>query len=56
MIFVDDGSSKMILGPYIGDMTNELKKGKYITEFASTGPKSYAYVQNDGKQCCKIKG
>jgi hypothetical protein len=30
-------------GDYLGDITNELKTGEYIDEFASGVPKNYAY-------------
>ena len=43
-------------GPYLGDLTNELEEGRYITEFVSTGPKSYAYRDNKGAQVIKFKG
>ena len=55
VIYVDDGSSNILTGAYLGDMTDELK-GKYITDFASTGPKSYAYITDDEKTTCKVKG
>ena len=47
------------LGDYLGEFTNELKDGEYITEFVSTGPKSYAYKviepngQNHTQAVCK---
>ena len=43
-------------GPYLGDLTNELEEGRYITEFVSTGPKSYAYRDNIGAHVIKFKG
>ena len=53
------------LGRYLGDLTSEIgdsyewNDDSYITEFISTGPKSYAYKTNrpeiDG-ECIKIKG
>lgn len=43
-------------GPYLGDLTSELEKDDYIIEFASTGPKSYAYKTLQGKEDCKCKG
>jgi hypothetical protein len=30
-------------GDRLGDMTSELKPGKYIEEFVSGGPKIYSY-------------
>lgn len=43
------------LGDAMGDMTDELD-GEYITEFTSTGAKSYAYRTNMGTQIVKCKG
>lgn len=39
-------------------MTNELGNDpdRYIEEFVSTGPKSYAYRDNYGHSTCKFKG
>ena len=44
------------LGPYLGDLTNELKSNEYITDYVSAGPKSYAYVTDLLNSCIKIKG
>ena len=41
---------------YLGDMTNELDEGDFITEFTSAGPKNYGYKTNRGKVCCKVRG
>ena len=44
-------------GPFLGDLTNELKKpGDYIVEFVSGGPKNYAYKTFLGDQVSKVKG
>eukprot|EP00005_Dracoamoeba_jomungandri_P012641 CAMPEP_0174263248 /NCGR_PEP_ID=MMETSP0439-20130205/17846_1 /TAXON_ID=0 /ORGANISM="Stereomyxa ramosa, Strain Chinc5" /LENGTH=115 /DNA_ID=CAMNT_0015348499 /DNA_START=82 /DNA_END=425 /DNA_ORIENTATION=+ len=40
----------------LGEWTNELKPGDYITHFLSTGPKSYAYITKAGKRVVKMKG
>ena len=50
------GESPLPRGPYLGDLTNELEEGRSITEFVSTGPKSYAYRDNKGAQVIKFKG
>lgn len=55
VIFVDRGQD-VVLGDYLGDLTDELDAGDWITEFVSTGPKSYAYNTHKGKQVCKVKG
>ena len=44
------------LGDYLGELTDELPSGHYIKEFISSGPKSYAYKQDDGKEKTKFKG
>ena len=41
---------------YLGDFTSELDHGDHITEFVPAGPKNYAYVTQQGKQCCKVTG
>ncbi|XP_055336862.1 uncharacterized protein LOC129587247 [Paramacrobiotus metropolitanus] len=43
-------------GIFLGDLTNELKPGQYITQFVSLGAKTYAYVTNDGDAVVKVKG
>lgn len=35
------------LGDYMGDMTDELERKGYITEFVSGGPKNYGYVTSE---------
>ena len=44
------------LGDYLGDLTDELDAGDYITTFISGGPKNYAYTTNNGKAETKIRG
>ena len=44
------------LGNYLGDLTDELDPGDYITTFVSGGPKNYAYITNNGKPQTKIRG
>ena len=44
------------LGDYLGDLTDELDAGDYITTFISGGPKNYAYITNNGKSLTKIRG
>lgn len=63
VIFVSDprfeNSDKFpTLGNYLGDFTNEVENPSttYITEFVSTGPKSYAYRLTSNETKCIIKG
>ena len=52
IIYVDDGTKT---GDMLGDMTNELS-GKGITNFVSTGPKSYSFKYGDNDEKSAIKG
>ena len=44
------------LGNYLGDFTDALEPGDYITEFAAAGPKNYGYRTFKGKVECKVRG
>jgi len=44
------------LGDSLGELTNELSPGVYISHFVTTAPKSYSYRCNDGSEVCKFKG
>jgi len=44
------------IGDFLGEMTNELDKDDYITEFASGGAKNYGYKTHKGKVECKVRG
>ena len=46
------GQPDIPLGDFLGDMTDELDDGDYITEFVSGGPKNYGYTTKSGKVCC----
>lgn len=60
VIFVEEESAAppLTCGSYLGDLTDELSSdgSSYITEFVSTGPKSYSYTDSLGYQRCKFKG
>ena len=57
VIYVHEpGKPDQPLGDYLGDLTNELDPGDYITTFISGGPKNYAYITNNGKSETKIRG
>ncbi len=55
-----EGSPKPATGDYLEQLTNEItpKHGEasFITQFACGGPKKCAYVVNNGKKHCKIRG
>ena len=38
------------------ELTDELPAGRYIQEFVSSGPKSYAFEMDEGKEKTKFKG
>jgi hypothetical protein len=51
-----EGESKLELGDYLGDLTNELDTDRYIVEFVSGGPKNYAFKLYNGETKCTVKG
>ena len=55
IIYTDDNTKKIETGDMLGDMTDELS-GKGITNFVSTGPKSYSFKFGDDEQKSAIKG
>ena len=54
IVFKNDGHT-LKLGSHMGELSDELG-GRYIEQFVSTGPKSYAYELNDGESVVKVKG
>ena len=55
IIYIDDGTKNIKTGNMLGDMTDELS-GKRITNFVSTGPKSYSFKYGDDDEKSAIKG
>ena len=55
IIYIDDGTKNVKTGDMLGDMTDELS-GKGITNFVSTGPKSYSSKYGDDDHKSAIKG
>ncbi len=55
VFYIDDGTKNVKTGCILGEWANELG-ANYITDWVSTGPKSYAYIENNGNETCKIKG
>ena len=51
-----DGVETLKEGHLLGELTNELNPGVHITEFFSSGPKSYSYYCSDGTAEMKLKG
>jgi hypothetical protein len=48
-------------GDRLGDITDKLKRGEYISEFVSAGPKNYAYKicehgNGNVQTVCKVRG
>ena len=54
IIYVDDGVKNVKTGDMLGEMTDELS-GKGITNFVSTGPKSYSFKYSNDEQKSAIK-
>jgi len=44
------------LGDFLGQLTDEIPQGLWITEFISSGPKSYSYRLSDNSERIKFKG
>ena len=55
IIYVDDGTKNVKTGDMLRDMTDELS-GKGITNFVSTGPKSYSFKYGNDEEKSAIKG
>lgn len=55
IIYIDDGTKNIKTGDMLGQLTDELS-GKAITQFVSTGPKSYSFKYGDNQQKSAIKG
>ena len=55
IIYADDETKHIETGNMLGDMTDELS-GKKITNFVSTGSKSYSFKYGDNEQKSAIKG
>ncbi|XP_053481752.1 uncharacterized protein LOC128608210 [Ictalurus furcatus] len=51
-----EGDWEPPLGPYLGNLTDEVGAGDHIVEFCSGGPKTYGYRTAKGKVCMKAKG
>ena len=54
IIYVDDGTKNVKTGDMLGEMTDKLS-GKRITNFVSTGRKSYSFKYGDNEQKSAIK-
>ena len=54
IIYIDDDSKNIETRNMLGEMTDELS-GKAITQFVSTGPKSYSFKYGDNQQKSAIK-
>jgi hypothetical protein len=51
-----DPNQNLLTGNFLGEMTDELSEGDYITDFVTGGPKNYAYKTLKGHIVVKIKG
>lgn len=50
-----EGLPELPIGSFLGQLTDELE-GDAIVKFVATGPKSYAYLTDKGKESIKMKG
>ena len=55
IIYSDNGKNTIQTGDMLGEMTDELS-GKGITNFVSTGPKSYSFKCGNNNEKSAIKG
>ncbi|KAL0150350.1 hypothetical protein M9458_054352 [Cirrhinus mrigala] len=46
-----EGDWEPPLGPYLGELTDEVGSDDFITEYCSSGPKTYGYTTAKGKVC-----
>jgi hypothetical protein len=53
---LDNPQLNLPRGPFLGDLTSELKPGDYISDFQAGGPKNYAYRTVQGDEVLKVKG
>ena len=51
-----EGQWEPSLGDYLGELTDELSEGDFITEFVRGGPKNYTFTTHKNKQVCKVRG
>ena len=56
IVYIDNGKNSIKTGCMLGEWTDELGKDDHIKEWFSTGPQSYGYLTNTGKEVLKIKG
>ena len=49
-------SNEVKTGSYLGELTSELNKGEWITDFCSRRPKCYSYKTNKGREIMHVKG
>jgi len=56
IVYIDNGKNSIKTGCMLGEWTDELGKDNYIKQWFLTGPKSYGYLTNTGKEVVKIKG
>lgn len=56
IVYIDKEGDNLACGPFLGELTNELRLGDLIIRFVSGGPKNYAYQTILGDVCLKVKG
>ncbi len=56
IVYIDNGRNTVKTGDLLGEWTDELGKNVHIDKWLATGPKSYHYRTNTGKEVTKVKG
>jgi hypothetical protein len=56
IVYINNGQDMIETGCMLGEWTDKLGKDDYISEWISTGPKSYGYLTSLVKEVVKIKG
>lgn len=56
IVYIHKEGEDLETGPFLGELTNELSPGDYISRFVAGGPKNYAYETEQGQKCVKVKG
>lgn len=56
LMFIHKKDADLETGPFLGELTNELKEGDFIRRFMSGGPKNYAFETEMGDRSIKVKG
>jgi len=56
VFYIYDDETEVVTGCMLGEWTDELGPGIHISDWVSTGPKSFAHTDNNNRTTTKIKG